>query len=137
MIQRFTGILLDVDEAAYIARALELLAQLLAERRSQPTPRLAAVTARLTKTAENGSAATHNGSNRGSSTPSRHDSRHHLDYALISTRDAAAQLETGERNIRDLIHRGRLPARRAGGRWLVDAAAVELRAERKAARRRE
>ena len=52
MIARVAGVLLDADEAAYVARALDLLAQLLAGQRSQPSARLAAVTTKLRKASE-------------------------------------------------------------------------------------
>jgi excisionase family DNA binding protein len=137
VIQRVAGVLLDPDDAAYLCKALELLAQLLAGQRSQPTPRLQAVTTKLAKCAENGSATTVNGSRNCRVRASDADPGHHDGYAQITVAEAARLLDCGERNVRDLVRRGRLSARRTGGRWMVDAAAVELRAERKAARRKE
>jgi excisionase family DNA binding protein len=130
-------VLLDADDADYIARALQLLERLLRENRSQPTPRLQSTTTQLARSAAAGSAAGINGRNRGGCGASSDDTAHHLDYALLSTAEAARLLACGERNVRDLAARGAIPARRTGdrGRWLVDAAAVVARAERKAARR--
>ena len=38
----------------------------------------------------------------------------------MNLRDVARALGCGERNVRDLVSRGALPAHKAGGRWLVD-----------------
>ncbi|MCV7076984.1 helix-turn-helix domain-containing protein [Mycobacterium szulgai] len=132
-------VLMDAGDADYIARALQLLAQLLRQNRSQPTPRLESVTAQLARSAAAGSTASQNGRNRGGCGASGDDTTHHLDYALLTTGEAARLLACGERNVRDLATRGAIPARRTGdrGRWLVDAAAVVARAERKSARHRD
>ena len=52
--------------------------------------------------------------------------------ALIDSRQAAAIVGISPNGIRDLARRGTLPARRAGGRWLFDAAALEFYAEQRA-----
>ena len=130
-------VLLDPAEADYLGRALALLQQLLRENRSTPTPRLEHVTAKLAECAQSGSAAASNGRTDCRCRASHDDTGHHLDYALLSTAEAARIIGCGERNIRDLAARGRIPARRTGdrGRWLVDAGAVVELAERRAARR--
>jgi excisionase family DNA binding protein len=128
-------VLLDADEAEYLSRALVLLQQLLRDNRSQPTPRLQTVTAKLTRCAANSSSGGRNGSNGSTSRAPEAKIGHDAGYALLSTGEAARLLDCGERNVRDLAARGRIAARRAGGRWLLDAAAVEQRAQRKQVRR--
>lgn len=130
------GVFMSADDAAYIAEALRLLARLMAEQRAQPSARLVAATTNLAKAAESGSATGPNGSEGLPLRASAADSVHHPGYALMSTGDAARLLHCGPRNVRDLMRRGRLVGRRAGGRWLVDAASVEAHASRKAARRK-
>lgn len=135
-------VLLDPGEVEYLARALQTFAKWLRENRSEPTPRLESVTAQLTRcaqSAESGSAATSNGSKELPQGASDADARHPKGYAIatVTVAEAARLLGTGERNVRDLAARGRIPARRSGGVWLVDAAAVEARAAAKAARRGE
>lgn len=56
-------------------------------------------------------------------------------YDVVETGEAAQLLGCSAANIRDLIRRDRLPARRAGNRWLVSSSAVLELAQRKAARR--
>ena len=128
-------VLLEPSEADYLARALVLLQQLLVENRSQPTPRLQQVTAQLARCAEHGSAAGSNGSDNCRTRASDTDGGEYRDYATVTAAEAARILECGERNVRDLARRGRIPARRSGGVWLLDAGAVEARAQRQAARR--
>lgn len=129
------GVFVTPDDAAYIAEALRLLARLLAEQRSQPSARLQLVTSKLARYAESGSVATPNGSERLPLRASGVDGVHHPDYATVTPAEAARIIGCGPRNVRDLVCRGRLVARRAGGRWLVDAASVEAHAARKASRR--
>ena len=38
----------------------------------------------------------------------------------MEIREAARALGCGQRNVRDLVARGALPARKSGGRWLID-----------------
>ncbi len=40
--------------------------------------------------------------------------------SVMEIRDAARVLGCGHRNVRDLVTRGALPARKAAGRWLID-----------------
>ena len=128
-------VLLDEADAVYVARALELLGRLLRENRSEPAPRLQSVTAKLAQCAESGSAPGSSGSNNCRRGASQADPDHDAGYALLSTAEAARVMGTSERNIRDLAARGAIPACRSGGRWLLDAAAVEARGAAKAARR--
>lgn len=48
-------------------------------------------------------------------------------HDLLSTAQAAAVLGCTPGNVRDLARRGALPAHRAGGRWLVERDAVDVR----------
>ncbi len=63
------------------------------------------------------------------------DSAHHAPYDVLTTAQAADILGITCGGVRDLARRGRLPAHRAGGRWLYPAAAVVARAERADRRR--
>ncbi|WP_448440399.1 helix-turn-helix domain-containing protein [Mycobacterium paraintracellulare] len=56
-------------------------------------------------------------------------------YDVVETDEAAELLGCSAANVRDLIRRDRLPARRTGNRWLVSSSAVVELAQRKAARR--
>lgn len=56
-------------------------------------------------------------------------------YDLVDSREAARLLGITASGVRDLVYRGQLPGHRAGGRWLLPAAPVIERAERRAARR--
>ena len=52
----------------------------------------------------------------------------------MEIREVAEALECGQRNVRDLIARGALSARKRGGRWLVDQlSVVELLESRRSA----
>ena len=63
------------------------------------------------------------------------DSPDYRPYDLLDTAEAAAICGVTGGGVRDLARRGRLPAHRAGGRWLFPAVAVVAYAERRAARR--
>ena len=130
------AVILEPAEAAYVVEALQLLARLLAERRSRPTARLVSVTAKLAKAAETGSAATVNGSERTAVRAPDTSDVHAPGYATVTPAEAARIIGCGPRYIRDLVRRGRLVARRAGGRWLVDTASVEGYARRRVERGR-
>jgi excisionase family DNA binding protein len=146
VITNLRGVLLDVDDAAYIAGALEAFARWLAENRSRPTPRLLAVTAQLRKTTQNCAATPQNGRLNGTDGhpasphgPDFRDDDGNVHYAVVTTGQAARILGVTPNAVRALARRGRLPADRSGGRYLLPARAVvaraEQRAERKAARR--
>lgn len=55
-------------------------------------------------------------------------SRWDLGYALTPAQ-AADRLGVSAAAVRDLAHRGRIPARKVGGRWRIDAAAVTERVQ--------
>jgi excisionase family DNA binding protein len=131
MIQHVQGVLLDRDDAAYLCEALELLAQLLPSQQSRPSPRLVAVTAKLRRAADAAADPGPKSAANGRESASQSNSRDDAPYAVISTAEAARVIGCGTRNVRDLARRGRLRARRAGGRWNIDAMAVAERIERR------
>jgi hypothetical protein len=128
MIERVAGTLLSPEDAEYVANALLLLRDLLTRNGSRPTGRLDAVTDRLRRTtgvkAQN---ASPNARIVGAQTDSGDDSWH----ATIDTSQAARILGISGNGVRDLSRRGRLPARRVGGRWVYPVEAVMRRAERR------
>jgi excisionase family DNA binding protein len=133
-IQRFNaGVMIDLDDADYVARALDQFVALMAERRDgngapaplRPTPRLEQITAKLR--AATGSPTAANGRNPTFQSNSSDDAGH----AVITCAEAARILGVGARNVRDLAKRGTLRARRAGGRWHIDAMAVAELVERR------
>ena len=136
---RVAGVLLDDAEAAFVAGALDELARLMAARRdehgnrtpSRPSPRLATITAKLRRVAHNGSRMEATASGR---VTTGDDSEHHAAHEVTPT-VAARMLGCTPRNVRDLAARGRVRARRVGGRWVLDAAAVDAYAARRAADR--
>lgn len=136
---RVAGVLIDDREAAFLIGALDLLTRLLADQRdghghrtpSQPSQRLAAVTAKLRRVAAVGSQTEETTSAR--VTPHT-DVEQHAAHE-VTPAVAARILGCTTRNARDLAARGRIPARRVGGRWVLDAAAVDHYGERRAAGR--
>jgi excisionase family DNA binding protein len=133
MIERVAGVLLDQAEADYVARALDQFVALMAERRDstgnpapvRPTPRLDQIRAKLRAAIGTPHAA--NGTKSALQSISRDDAGH----AVITCAEAGRILDCGERNVRALAQRGRLRARRAGGRWHIDAMAVAELVERR------
>lgn len=128
-------VLLDADDADYLARALAMLPPLLTETRRTPAPRLLAVIAAFTKTSAaavdsaRNAIRTDSGGPGCASTPP--DPGEPEPYAsTVDTATAARILGISPSAVRQLAQRGRLPARRPAGRWLYDAAAVVARAER-------
>lgn len=56
----------------------------------------------------------------------------------LTLEQAAARLGKSERQIRYLVHNGRLPAEKVGGRWLIDSGALALSdGQREAVERKE
>lgn len=135
MIARVSGVLLDADEADYVGRALDLLTRLLAEKQSHPSARLAAVTAKLRKSAENTHVSAQSVGETAREFAAQRNSVDAPTYAVMGTGDAARVLGITPNAARDLARRRRIPARRTGTRWRFDAAAVIVEAERRAARR--
>jgi excisionase family DNA binding protein len=120
VVQRLTGVLLTDDEVRYLVDLVDQVVR----RGVQPNARAADLIRRLRKSCADASARVQN----------PHAAPQHARYDLVDTREAAALLGISESGVRDLIRRGKLPGHRAAGRWLVPAASVVERAERKAAR---
>ena len=125
-IQRVSGVLLDVDDARYVASALDHLCA------TGPQPaRLAHIAKQLRKAVANASpAASLRASQRDSS-----QSANCGTYDLLTAGEVAEALDCTLANVRDLRRRGQLPAHRAGREFLYPALPVLARAERKAQRR--
>ncbi|WP_048631165.1 helix-turn-helix domain-containing protein [Mycolicibacterium aurum] len=152
MISAQRGVFITTDDAAYIASALDLVGRLLAEQRdehghptpSQPSPRLAATTAKLHRTvaslAVRDSAGDHaQGSEPPDQTTSvRAPQRDSVDAGphVIGTGEAARRLGITPNAVRDLARRGRLAVTHTGTRWRFDARAVHALAEQRASERR-
>lgn len=111
-------VLLDVLDAAAV--------------HADPGPRAAHVIRQLRKSVER---LTHTTRNAQSSVTFDPESVQHAAYDLVDTAEAAAILGITPGGVRYLADAGRIPAHRAGGRWLYPARAVVHRAERQAARR--
>jgi hypothetical protein len=125
-IERVEGTLLSPEDVDYNVRALELLQAVLRQIGSAPQPKLVAYTERL---------CSKSGVNRQNASPNARfiagqpDSLHHDEYATVDTSQAARILGITPNGVRDLHRRGRLPARRDGGRWAYPVDAVMRRAE--------
>ncbi|ORW02483.1 helix-turn-helix domain-containing protein [Mycobacterium kyorinense] len=130
MITAQHGLYLTVDDAAYLADFLDHVC-----RSMRPSPRLADFARRLRKSCAALTPAQENGRNHLRGVHSELDVSDHAAYDLVDTDEAARLLGCSAANVRDLVRRGRLPARRAGNRWLLPARVVVERAERKAGRR--
>lgn len=131
MIEKLSGVVLDLEDARYALAAFD---ELLRGRR--PSARLADFIARLRKTVKSGVSDAKSGvclSPVPEKFGAQHVSGHTAPYDLLDTREAAAVLGITPNAVRDLRRRGRLPAHKAGGRWLYPAASVVARAERRAA----
>ena len=144
-------LILDRSEVDYVARALDHLGQLMAERRdehgnptpSQPSARLTALTAKLHRAvdslpvdepaadrAERAESSAQPSDVRALQRDSVHGGRHEL-----GTGEAARALGLSASGVRDLARRGRLPARHTGTRWVYPASAVHAEAEHRTAAR--
>ncbi|WP_083198678.1 helix-turn-helix domain-containing protein [Mycobacterium malmoense] len=129
------GLFVTIDDALFIADRLDEICD-----RTNPAPaRLAHLSRRLrqacvslTPTQEN-TAPERPNHLRG--VPFDPDPSDYARYGLVETDEAARTLGCSTANVRDLIRRGRLPARHVGRRWLVSSRAVVELAERKAAGR--
>jgi hypothetical protein len=120
-IQRFAGVVLDLDEARYLVEALEH-----ASRVARPAPRVADITRRLRSAC--GSA---NKNARRGALPADLGQLHAHD--LLTAGEVARIIGCTTSNVRYLRSRNHLPARRVGSRWLYPAEPVVVYAERKAA----
>ncbi len=120
------GVLLDLDDAQYVSRALaHLVAEINADRGRVASARLVAVTERLARACETARRATPAASNVASSAVADPPPPDDSPYEWITSVEAARILGCTPANVRDRAGRGTLPARRAGGRWVLPAAAIE------------
>ncbi|OPX11999.1 helix-turn-helix domain-containing protein [Mycobacterium sp. AT1] len=145
------AVILDPAEVDFIAGGLELLAEVLAARRdadgnrttSTPTPKLVALTTKLRRAAGDSTEPGSTNASAGylpklSKSPvdtasvcdTQRDWVHAGSHSDIGTAEAARRLGITPNGVRDLVRRGRLDVRRAGGRWLVSAASVDAHAAR-------
>jgi hypothetical protein len=125
VIQRFSGVLLTVDDARYLADVLDAACRV-----TRPSPRVTQLAARLRKAAGTSASANETASARANDA----DPGEIRAHDLLTAGEAAAILGCSPANVRYLRAHGHLPAHSAGGRWLYPAAPVVGRAERKAAR---
>jgi hypothetical protein len=128
-------VLLDSNDAAYIAEALARFFSVLTEHGSRPSQQLAEAQAKLRKAAASASDSRTDASGCVRIVGGQQGSLHAGEYDLVDSVQAARILGCTAANVRDLGRRGRLPAHRAGGRWLYPASAVVSRAEEQAAKR--
>ena len=126
-IEKVSGVLLDASDADYLARAMKLLAALLAKQGSRPSPRLVDLERRLSRASSDATRSATSGYASGAKDSADRDAL--SAYEFVDTERAANILGCTPGNVRDLARRGRLPAIRSGGRWLYPAAAVVARAE--------
>lgn len=130
MITRVTGVLLDPDDARYLADLLDHLC-----RTTRPSARLTHLAGRLRKSCASLTSTQENGPNHLRDVHIEADPSDHRPYDLLDTDEAARLLGITPAGVRDLIRRGRLTAHRAGRGYLLPARLVVERADRKAARR--
>jgi hypothetical protein len=139
------GVLLSPDDAATLVNALDLLKQVLAERRDQhgnrtpadPSNRLEMLTGQLRKASRKCAAfnaiGTRSVTNAGSSSADQPDTTHDRSYATVGSSDAARILGVTPHAVSTMALRdpSRLGSRRVGGRWRHDLARVEHRAAKR------
>lgn len=128
-------VLLDSNDAAYVAEALSRFFKVLSDQGSRPSQQLVDTQSKLRKAAVSASVSVQNEGPRVRSLGQHHDPPQGGLYDLVDSVAAARILGCTPANVRDLARRGRLPAHRAGSRWLYPAAAVVERAELQAAKR--
>lgn len=129
MAEPVVGVLLSTREVQYVLAAFEVLL-----RGRRPSPTLADFIARLGRSAA--AADVEHGKTCGGASLTGHgrDAETWLAGDVLDSDEAAAVLGITPAGVRDLARRGRLPAKRAGGRWVLHAASVVKRAEARAGR---
>lgn len=127
MIEVAAGVHLSIADVRALLDLLDAAAV-----HASPGPRAAHVIQQLRKSVERLTRATGNAQ---SGVTIDAEPVHHAAYDLVDTAQAAAILGITPGGVRYLGEAGRIPAHRAGGRWLYSARAVVERAERQAARR--
>ncbi|MEV6096033.1 helix-turn-helix domain-containing protein [Nocardia sp. NPDC051981] len=126
------GVVLDLDDAAWVARALaHLVDRINRDPGVVPGARLVAVTERLTRACEIARRTTSAASHGASSALVEPEAADDAAYEWITAVEAARILGCSPANVRDRAQRGTLPARRAGGRWVLPAAAIERAAQQR------
>lgn len=147
------AVLLDPSEVDFIANALELCAELMAECRvrtdnrplSGPSPQLVAFTAAKLRRAGGSLAVRATGADHGQraeppeqSASVRAPQQDSVEFGRhdMGTGEAARYLGITANAARDAARRKRLPARRTGTRWVFDSAAVADYARKRADRGR-
>lgn len=130
--EAIVGVFLDEADTRLVVEVLGYLDRIATENGRRPTPKVEALRHRLKsayltvsgRTVPDG--ASPSSPTRRSLLPSGHE--------LVDTGQAARLLGISPDTIRYHARRGNLPAQRAGGRWLYDAAAVAALAEQRARR---
>lgn len=130
MAESITGIILSGQEVHYALKAFEVL---LRDRR--PSPQLAEFLARLQRAYVESDVHRRNACGDVRLSDPDGTPRGFLAGDVLDVAEAAKVLGIGAAGVRDLARRGRLPAVRAGRRWLLHAGSVVARAERQAAQR--
>lgn len=127
MIELPAGVHLSAEEVHTLLAILDA-----ACRAATPDARAANVIRQLRKTDER---LTRTTEKRQSGVQNRPEPGQHAAYDLCDSAEAAAILGITPGGVRYLRTAGRIPAHRAGGRWLYPTAPLEQFAARKAARR--
>lgn len=141
------AVILEPAEVAFVAQALEYLAELMAERRDEhgnpvlrpPSGRLLALTGKLRRAVDSVAVPELRADLRQrSEPPARTASVRALQRDSVElgrhdmgTGEAARYLGITPNAVRDAARRKRLPARHTGTRWVFDSAAVADLAERR------
>lgn len=128
-------VVLDVEDAAFLAEALRHDFAALQGCGIRPSPRVSLLQTTLAKSVADASESTQNTGADARCVGAQHDSGDTALYDLVDTQGAARILGCSQSNVRDLGRRGQLPRHRAGRGWVYPAAAVIARAERRAAKR--
>lgn len=124
------GVFLDPGEVSYALAAFDVLLQ-----GRRPSARLASFIGKLRDAGEDAGVS---GADSGTGVrviAPEDDCTRPSRYDLLDSTEAAKILGVSANGVRDLCRRGSLASFRAGGRWLLPAAAVVQRAERRSARR--
>ncbi|ORV65301.1 hypothetical protein AWC03_02840 [Mycobacterium europaeum] len=130
-IQRFSGVLLDLDEADYLADVLEHAARL-----GRPSARVDDLIRRLRREVGKSEAPSADANKNVSARANQPDPGQVRAHDLLTAAEAAAVIGCSGANVRYLRAHGHLPAHRAGSRWLYPAAPVVEYAEHRASKRR-